>query len=108
MTVQSCLLLGVPVLLGIGPSVLYAGTEVTRGEYLVQEVAKCGDCHGPKPKVGPALTRQLFQRWKAEDLKKFLETGLRPGGGTARHPMPAYKLRPDDAEAMTQYLKSLK
>ena len=107
MNIQRYLLFSISGLFAVGLSALQADTDVSRGEYLVNEVAKCGDCHGPKPKVAPALTSQLLKRWKAADLRKFLETGLTPGGEAARHPMPAYKLRPDDADAMAQYLKSL-
>jgi hypothetical protein len=39
---------------------------------------------------------------------RFLVHGVNPEGKAARPPMPAYKLRPDDAEAMVAYLKSLR
>ena len=114
---------------------MHAEKIAQRGKYLVDEVAKCGDCHTPKldgqpdrskwlqganidfapagpveawVKFAPALTSQLFERWKEADLKKFLQTGLLPSGERATPPMPAYKLRADDAEAVVEYLKSLK
>jgi hypothetical protein len=59
-------------------------------------------------KFAPAITSRLFERWKEADVKKFLETGLRPSGESSHPPMPAYKLRADDAEAVVEYLKSLK
>ena len=128
-------MLAIPSLLATGSFAIYAETGLQRGEYLVNEVAKCGDCHTPKldgtsdrtrwlqgakidfppnceisawAKFAPAITSELFKHWKEADLKRFLETGLRPNGKTAHPPMPAYKLRPDDADAMVQYLKSLK
>ena len=73
----------------------------------MNEVAKCRDCHASNDKPAPSFTNQLFKHWRAADLKKFLETGSRPSGESAPHPMPAYKLRSDDADAMAQYLKSL-
>lgn len=116
-------------------SLVLAETNAERGEYLVNEVAKCGDCHTPKfqgvpdrtrwlqgakldlpanceapgwAKSAPGITSQLFKHWKDTDVKHFLESGLRPNGKTAAPPMPGYKLRPDDADAMIQYLRSLK
>ena len=111
--------------------------NIERGKYLVDEVAKCGDCHTPVGSAGPDQTRylkgaelifqpiqpvkdwhkaspdltpagRLWARWKEEGLIKFLETGLGPSGHAADPPMPAYKLRADDAEAIVAYLKSLK
>ena len=97
------------------------------GKQLVSEVAKCGDCHTPsktsgefdrskwlkgarRPKVSPDLTRsgQLFRQWGEQGMIRFLETGLDPAGHAAASHMPAYKLRPDDAEAIVAYLKTLK
>ena len=37
----------------------------------------------------------------------FFTTGLTPKGTPAGPPMPTYKLKPDDAEAVVEYLKSL-
>jgi len=108
-----------------------------RGKYLVDEVAKCGDCHTPmvegKPdaskylkgavlgfqpigevkgwhKTSPDLTpgSRLWQRWGEKGLTNFLMTGKGPSGNAADPPMPAYKMKAEDAEAIVQYLKSLK
>lgn len=111
---------------------------VTRGKYLVEEVGKCQDCHTPRTETGeldaskwlkgavldfqpiheikgwhrtaPDLTSsgRLFARWGVAGLEKFLETGAGPSGHPADPPMPAYKLRPDDAKAIVAYLKTLK
>jgi hypothetical protein len=61
-------------------------------------------------KTSPDLTSpgRLFARWGEAGLEKFLETGTGPSGHAADPPMPAYKLRPDDAKAIVAYLKSLK
>ena len=113
-------------------------TKLDRGRYLVEEVAKCGDCHTPKGpdgqldrsrwlkgavldfqpieavkgwhKTSPDLTRQsrLWMKWGERAFLTFLTTGLGPSGKPADPPMPVYKLRPDDAEAIIDYLKSLK
>ena len=116
----------------------WAETKEERGKYLVDDVAACGSCHTPraadgKPdtakylkgatlniqpiepvegwhKTAPDLTSgsRLFLKWKEEGLIKFLETGLNPGGHPADAPMPTYKMKPEDAEAVVAYLKTLK
>jgi mono/diheme cytochrome c family protein len=112
--------------------------QVAYGKYLVEEIAKCQDCHTPRGdngefdsakwlkgatldieptherkgwhKTSPDITSsgRLFARWGEQGLVKFLETGAGPSGHPADAPMPAYKLRPADAEAIAAYLKSLK
>jgi len=111
--------------------------QVERGRYIVEEVAKCQDCHTPrgedgnldksrwlkgavldftpmKPvqgwhKTSPNLTPDgnLLKKWGEPGLVKYLTTGLNPRGNAADPPMPAYKLKPEDAEAVVAYLKSL-
>jgi mono/diheme cytochrome c family protein len=120
------------------PGALIAAGEVERGKYLVEEVAKCQDCHTPRGadgqpdqtkwlkgavldfqpmqpmkewhKTSPDLTAgsRLWQRWGEKGLTEFLKTGLGPSGHAADAPMPSYKLNSNDAEAIVQYLKSLK
>ncbi|HYL38161.1 MAG TPA: c-type cytochrome [Bryobacteraceae bacterium] len=112
--------------------------QLAYGKYLVEEVAKCQDCHTPRGDSGkfdagkwlkgatldfepthetkgwhqtsPDITSssRLFARWGEQGLIKFLETGTGPGGHPADPPMPAYKLKTADAEAIVAYLKSLK
>lgn len=129
----------------IGFGLLFAGTalfaadpsSIARGKYLVNEVAKCGDCHTPRDTDGKPVaakhlkgapldfeptapvpgwhkttpditsTSRLWDRWKEEGLVKFLETGLNPRGNAADPPMPAYHLTHADAQAVVDYLKSL-
>ncbi|HZR24714.1 MAG TPA: c-type cytochrome [Vicinamibacterales bacterium] len=111
--------------------------KVQRGKYLVEEVARCQECHTPKTDTGefdktkwlkgakleiapigtikgwhaasPDLTSTsaLWTRWGADGLTKFLETAKNPRGGGAGAPMPAYTLQHDDADAIVAYLKSL-
>jgi len=113
--------------------------KAVRGKYLVEEVARCQECHTPKlpdgqfnrekwlkgatlnvqpidavkgwHKTSPDLTAsgRLWQgRWGQAALVKLLSTGLGPGGNPADPPMPTYKMTQDDAEAVVEYLKSLK
>jgi mono/diheme cytochrome c family protein len=98
-----------------------------RGNYLVDHVAHCGDCHTRLTPEGrrdwtnalkgthgrvttPDITSSgaLWKAWREEGFVKFLETSVAPDGRLARHPMSAYKLRPDDAGAIAEYLKTLR
>ena len=111
--------------------------KAQRGKYLVEEVARCQECHTPKTDAGdldrakmlkgaklnvapiatitgwhaasPDLTSTspLWQRWGEDGLVKFLETAKNPRGGKAGAPMPAYTMRHEDADAIVAYLKSL-
>ena len=111
--------------------------KIARGKYLAEEVARCQDCHTPKTEKGdfiksqwmkgatldftPAVplmgwhsksvditsTSQLWARWTADGLVKFLETGKNPRGNKAGPPMPTYTLNHDDADAIVAYMKSL-
>ena len=110
---------------------------VQRGQYLVDEVARCQECHtaklengdfdkskwlkGAKLTVAPigtipgwhatspdiTSTSALWQRWGDDGMAKFLETAKNPRGGKAGAPMPAYNMSHDDALAVVAYLKSL-
>lgn len=114
-----------------------AAARLERGRYLVEEVARCQECHtATLPEGGfdrtkwmkgatlvgiPAApiedwhqkapditsTSNLWERWKAEGFVKFFQTGKTPKGGRSGPPMPAYTMKAEDAEAITAYLKSL-
>lgn len=103
---------------------------IKKGGYLVNEVARCGDCHTPRDARGKLdMTRHLegakmwfrptvrvgeFEdrapnitftgkagKWSEERMVKFLTSGR------SDPPMPAYKLTNEDARAVTAYLRSL-
>jgi cytochrome c2 len=124
-------------LLAVSAVALHAETPLERGKYIVENVGMCADCHTPMVNGKPDMTKHLkgttlgmqpigevpgwhktspditgsgpvFARWKDEGMKKFLTTGLGPRGNPADPPMPAYKLKPEDADAVIAYLKSLK
>jgi mono/diheme cytochrome c family protein len=105
--------------------------QIKRGAYLVNEVARCGDCHTPRNAKGvlddtkhlqgaptwftttikfkkwevkvPDITASGFAtKWDEAKMVTFLSTG-----GKADMPMPAYKLTVEDAKAVTAYLRSL-
>ncbi len=111
--------------------------RLERGKYIVEQVARCQECHTPtlpdgsfdkanwmkgatlvgipaKPiedwhQKSPDITStsRLWERWKVEGFVNFLQTAKNPRGGPAGPPMPAYTMKAEDAEAVTAYLKSL-
>jgi len=119
------------------PLLLAQNPKIDRGRYLVEEVARCQECHTPKlaggafdrskwfkgavlnfqpiepikgwHKTSPDLTRSssLWMKWGEKALLNYLITGQGPKRTPADPPMPAYKLKPEDADAVVEYLKSL-
>ncbi len=108
-------------------------SQLERGKYLVNNVAGCSDCHTPFTDKGMPDESKYLQGaslmfkptvdipWAAvappiaglpmlseKDGVEFLITGKLPGGATPRPPMPQFKLKKADAEAVVAYLKSLK
>jgi mono/diheme cytochrome c family protein len=113
-----------------------ADSPIMRGEYLVNVVARCGDCHTPRNDKGELIMARHLQgaklwftpkvkpkewegdapditmagkagKWSEEVMVKYLMTGLTAKGKQADAPMPAYKMTPEDAKAVTAYLRSL-
>jgi len=109
-------------------------TEIERGRYLVEEVAKCGECHTPRNARGE-LDRQAwlqgapiwimpvqrtanwadrapalagFPSFTEEEGERVLEQGIGPEGETLRPPMHIYHMHHDDAKAIIAYLQSLR
>jgi mono/diheme cytochrome c family protein len=106
---------------------------LSRGKYLVENVAMCVDCHTPRDERGGFDRRHWLKgadldfqpkhpipNWAAKApalaglprmgdaaVIKLLETGLMPDGKAARPPMPQYRLSHADAIAVADYLKSL-
>jgi mono/diheme cytochrome c family protein len=115
-----------------------ADDNVEHGRYLVEDVAKCGDCHTPYLQNGQLDKSQWLKgtmltfkptapipNWKAmapdltpggsvfkergeAAIEKFLETAVWPDGDHADPPMPQFHLKPEDAKAVIAYLKTLK
>lgn len=107
--------------------------EIERGRYLVEEVAKCPECHTPRNARGeldhgawlqgapiwimpvrpipnwadraPALAG--FPSFTEEQGERVLEKGIGPQGETLRPPMHIYHMNHTDAKAIITYLKSL-
>jgi|SRR5689334_6778920 mono/diheme cytochrome c family protein len=133
----SVLLLTVALAVSIGPAKSSTRSpdtaEIERGRYLVEEVAKCAECHTPRDGRGeldqhawlqgapiwimpvkpiqnwatraPALAG--FPSFTEEQGERVLEKGTGPEGETLRPPMHIYHMNPADAKAIIAYLRSL-
>jgi len=103
---------------------------VERGDYLVNGVVLCGDCHTPRlDNMAPDETRKLHgddlgesppgfasyapplaggpANFTEAEFIAFLQTGERPDGSHPRPPMPPYRLNAADARAVAAYIRSL-
>jgi mono/diheme cytochrome c family protein len=107
---------------------------VERGNYLVNNVGGCNDCHTPQTPTGPdtahalqggPLAIQLLPQLQGqipwapvapsiaggpagytdEQLAAFLQTGARPDGSHPNPPMPPFRFNEDDARAIVAYIK---
>jgi mono/diheme cytochrome c family protein len=135
--IVACMTLGaVAVVVAQAPSKRASVSPgITRGKYIVDNVAKCGDCHTPRDEKGqpiqskylqggdlgvqPIAPNPVFTRiapditargvvgWSLAELTKSFQTGTRPDGEMFRPPMPGYTMNRKDAEAVAAYLKSL-
>ena len=112
------------------------GPPETRGSYLVEHVAHCGECHTPRNRLG-GLRRDLWLagnkdgpegdavpnitphredgigRWSTSDIEYYLEVGMDPGGDFVGGAMTEVvdhstaMLSADDRAAIASYLKSI-
>jgi mono/diheme cytochrome c family protein len=111
-----------------------SGGQVARGKYIVNEVAKCINCHTPRNAKGEIDRTQLlmgaptfFQPAQAmpdwpqicpriagnpsatdEEFITLLMTGVWKFGKPLRDPMPQFHMTREDAEAVLAYLHSLR
>ena len=130
--------IGVLALAALGACAQQAPAEMTqeqlvaRGEYLVNNIGGCNDCHTPMTPQGPDMTQALQgatlifaptipmpwapvappiagipAHYTEEQFAAFLQTGLRPDGSRPLPPMPAFRLNEEDARAMTAYIATL-
>jgi mono/diheme cytochrome c family protein len=117
----------------VAPAQRQAAGNITRGKYLVEEVAKCSECHTPRDAQGqlessrwlqgaptwiapvrpttnwaynaPALAG--FRAYSDADAVNILEKGRGPNGADLRPPMHIYHMSHEDALAIVAYLRSL-
>lgn len=105
---------------------------LARGEYIVEKVGLCADCHSPRNERGEFIREAylggaalpfaptvpmpvwapaappiagLPSMTKAQAVT-FLTTGRKPDGTEARPPMPAFRFNEGDARAVVAYLQS--
>jgi mono/diheme cytochrome c family protein len=116
-----------------GRSANATNAEIERGKYLVEEVAKCTECHTPRNDKGelrqeawlsgsPIWIRPVapIQNWAdhapalagwpsftEEQGERVLEKGTGPQGEELRPPMHIYHMKHEDAKAIIAYLKSI-
>ena len=116
------------------PSLPVANEQIKRGQYLVERVGVCGECHSPRNDKGEYDRSQWLQgelidykptrpmpfaaiappiaglpTFATDDAAvKFFETGTNAQGKTALPPMPRFRLNHEDAVAVVAYLRSLK
>jgi len=107
--------------------------EAARGQYLVEEVARCSECHTPRDASGNLKAESWLQgapiwikpiapilNWADQappldslpsftdaQMENVLEKGLGPNGETLRPPMHTYHMHREDARVIIAYLKSL-
>jgi len=129
-------------LLGLVLSLALAGNAnaqsdlVKRGDYLVNTIMTCGNCHTPKGPAGDIMAKAFsgglswdeppfkvtapnitqdketgIGKWSDADIKHLLRTGLRPNGVPIAAVMPTgfYGIITDrDMDAIVAYLRTLK
>ena len=107
--------------------------EIERGRYLVEEVAKCTECHTPRLAGGQLDQSAWLQgapiwitpvrpiaNWAQNappiaglpglteaEAERVLEQGMGPEGEALRPPMYIYHMTHEDAKAIIAYLNSL-
>ncbi|MBV9259742.1 MAG: c-type cytochrome [Pseudolabrys sp.] len=128
-------LLGLAVLV-IGSSPANAQGSVERGNYLVNTVLTCGNCHTPKGPTGDIADKAFsgglrfdeppfdvtasnitqdkdtgIGTWSAADIKTLLRTGVRPNGVPIAAVMPTgfYDIMTEaDIDSVVAYVRTLK
>lgn len=131
-------LIGAVALAALGACAQQAPAELTqeqlvaRGEYLVNNIGGCNDCHTPMTPQGPDMTQALHggtlifaptipmpwapvapplagipAHYTEEQFASFMQTGVRPDGSRPLPPMPPFRLNEEDARAMTAYIATL-
>jgi mono/diheme cytochrome c family protein len=119
----------------VGTGSVSGQTAIQRGEYLVNGVMACGNCHTPPSPTGPVMEKFLaggltfdtpgfkvtasnitpdrdtgIGTWTAEDIKRSIVEGKRPNGvNLAMMPVEFFKvLTASDVAAIVAYVQSVK
>ena len=106
---------------------------ISRGKYIVEDVAVCSQCHTPRNGAGDLERGQWLEGaplwllparpmtdWPLQapriagspggsdaDMIELLTTGLWRDGKRLRPPMPQFRMSREDAESVVAYLRSL-
>jgi mono/diheme cytochrome c family protein len=109
---------------------------VARGQYLVNGIGGCNDCHTPMTAAGPDIAHSLqgaplafrlmpelegHVPWAAaapqiaggpadltdDQFVHLLMSGEKPDGSRLRPPMPQFRLNEEDARAVVAYIKTV-
>lgn len=106
---------------------------VSRGRYIVEDVAVCSQCHTPRNSAGDLERSQWLEGapvwllparpigdWPLQapriagspggsdaDVIRLLTTGVWRDGRRLRPPMPQFRMSREDAESVVAYLRSL-
>ncbi|RPI24708.1 MAG: cytochrome c [Acidobacteria bacterium] len=121
-----------PTIFSVSLSQTRKSDELRRGQYLVERVGMCVDCHSPRDQKGGFIRERWLggapvdfkpihpmpwaetapplaglPGWETNEAIRLLETGVAPDGSPLRPPMPPYKMTNEDARAVVAYLKSL-
>jgi mono/diheme cytochrome c family protein len=117
-----------------GPATKPDESKIKHGKYLVHHVAHCDQCHTPRDHRGSLIQSLLLtgaripvegpkfsSPWAAESVslaglvnydvsfvRHLMTQGARPDGTHPKPPMPSFRLSAEDADAVIEYLKSLK
>ncbi|HVZ20775.1 MAG TPA: cytochrome c [Vicinamibacterales bacterium] len=136
---SSLFLLGAAFVIAVGLSAQQttgsaSAREVTRGEYLVRDVAMCWQCHTPRHEDGstdesrwllggPVVIEPMraVENWADvapriaglppgtdQQFITLMTKGIARTGKPPRPPMPQFHLTRQDAKAVLAYLKSLR
>ena len=108
-------------------------SRVARGKYIVEGLARCGQCHTPRDASGHTDQSHLLEGsavwlmsaepredWPLQaprlagnppgtdaEMVTLLTTGVWKNGHHLRGPMPEFRMTTEDAEAVVAFLKSL-
>ena len=126
-------LFGFSALASAWPYCASADDEIARGKYIVENVAKCTECHSPRGQNGglekglslsgaklafKPITPNASWAESAPNIRgikgyneqaavTLFSRGIAKNYGELAPPMPSYQMTEDDADAVYKYLRSL-
>lgn len=85
---------------------------VARGKKIMLQKG-CNTCHGAqlqgKPKFAPSLhTKGIMRKFNQKTFARLMAVGLDEDGEKVKKPMPVYKMKAADSNALYAYLKTVK